>query len=261
MRVRCDDLTLTYETRNGPLVALADVSLELAASEFVCLVGPSGCGKSTLLKVLAGLISPTAGTLTVDLPSDPERLPRALVFQDHCVFPWMTVVDNVVFGLEFRDQPRTEKRRAALDLLRQVGLEEFAGSYPHELSVGMRQRVALARAFVARPQLLLMDEPLAALDALSKLVLQEELLEMWNRHPTTIVYVTHDLAEAVLLGDRVLLFSGRPGRILLDVRIPHARPRDLRDRGRPEIVEIERRLWTALETDVRRSLAPGEAGR
>ncbi|HLF55657.1 MAG TPA: ABC transporter ATP-binding protein [Thermoanaerobaculia bacterium] len=261
MRIRCEELSLRYETRNGELAALEDVSLELGATSFVCLVGPSGCGKSTLLKLLAGLIAPSAGRLTVKLEHDPERLPRALVFQDHCVFPWMTVLDNVVFGLEFRDLGRAEKRRAASEFIRQMGLEQFAASYPHELSVGMRQRVALARAFVARPQILLMDEPLAALDALSKLVLQEELVRMWNRHPTLIVYVTHDLAEAVLLGDRVLVLSGRPGRIALDVEVPHPRPRDLADRGRPEIVEIERRLWAALATDVRRSLEPGEAER
>jgi len=258
VRASCRGVSLTYPTRAGSTSALDGVSLELGSDEFVCLVGPSGCGKSTLLKLLAGLLEPTAGSVEIDLDPDEARLPRAMVFQDHCVFPWMSVLENVVFGLEHRRLPREDKRRRALDMLQQVGLESFAGGYPHELSVGMRQRVALARAFVAEPQILLLDEPLAALDALTKVVLQEELLRLWRQHRAQIVYVTHDLAEAVLLGDRVLVMSGRPGRILLDVPVPLARPRDLRDRSRSEIVEIERRLWAALEPEVRRGLAAPE---
>jgi NitT/TauT family transport system ATP-binding protein len=259
MRVRCQEVSFDYAARDGRLAAVDRVSIELGKTEFVSLVGPSGCGKSTLLKLIAGLLAPTSGRIEVDLAATSERLPRTLVFQDHCVFPWMTVLDNVVFGLEFRSLRRAEKRELAREFIAQVGLEAFEHVYPHELSVGMRQRVALARAFVARPQILLMDEPLAALDALSKQVLQEELLRMWSRHPTLVVYVTHDLAEAVLLGDRVLLMSGRPGRVALTLEVPHARPRDLRERGRPEIVELERRLWTALETDVRRGLDDRES--
>jgi NitT/TauT family transport system ATP-binding protein len=167
----------------------------------------------------------------------------------------MSVIDNVVFGLEFRALPRAEKRRRALEFIRQVGLEPFAAHFPHELSVGMRQRVALARAFIAEPQLLLMDEPLAALDALTKLVLQEELLKLWRQHRSLIVYVTHDLAEAVMLGDRVLVMSGRPGRILLDLPVPLARPRDLQGRSHREVVELESRIWSTLEPEVKRALA------
>jgi NitT/TauT family transport system ATP-binding protein len=261
MRVRCQDVDLTYATRAGSTSALAGLSLELAADEFVCVVGPSGCGKSTLLKLLAGLVPPSRGRVDVELAADEARLPRAMVFQDHCVFPWMSVLDNVVFGLEFRRLPRPEKRRRALDLIRQMGLEAFAESFPHELSVGMRQRVALARAFVAEPQLLLLDEPLAALDALTKMVLQEELLRLWRQHRSQVVYVTHDLAEAVMMGDRVLVMSGRPGRILLDVPVPLGRPRDLRDRGRAEVVELEHRLWNAIEPEVRRGLAASPEAR
>ncbi len=259
-RVRCRDVSFVYPTRAGSTAALEEVSLDLAADEFVCLVGPSGCGKTTLLKILAGLLRPTSGEVEVGLAADEQRLSRTLVFQDHCVFPWMSVLDNVVFGLEFRSLPRAEKRRRALDLLRQVGLEPFAGSFPHELSVGMRQRVALARAFVAEPQLLLMDEPLAALDALTKLVLQKELLRLWQEHRSRILYVTHDLAEAVMLGDRVLVMSARPGRILLDVPVQLPRPRDLEDRRHAQVVEIERRLWSAIEPEVRRGLAASPGG-
>jgi NitT/TauT family transport system ATP-binding protein len=255
--VRCRDVSLAYPTRTGETAALDRVSLDLAGSEFVCLVGPSGCGKSTLLKLIAGLLEPSAGELAVELEPERDRLPRALVFQDHCVFPWMTVEENVAFGLEFRGLRNGERHRLAGEFIAQVGLSSFSGSFPRELSVGMRQRVSLARAFVANPQILLMDEPFAALDALTKLVLQEELVRMWSTHRTMIVYVTHDLAEAVLLGDRVLVMSGRPGRILLDVRVPLARPRNLQDRARPEVVEIEQRLWRALERDVRRALDEG----
>jgi len=182
-----------------------------------------------------------------------------MVFQDHCVFPWMSVLDNVAFGLEYRRLSRSEKYRQAREFIDQVGLAAFAESFPHELSVGMRQRVALARTFVAHPQILLMDEPFASLDALTKLVLQEELMRMWKRHPTLIVYVTHDLAEAALLADRVLVMSGRPGSIRQDIPVRLPRPRDLENRGRKEIVDIERELWALLEQDVRQGLVGSEA--
>ena len=258
MRICCEDVSLVYPTRAGSTPALEGVSLELRGSELVCLVGPSGCGKSSLLKVLAGLVEPTAGSVSVELEPDGSRLPRAMVFQDHCVFPWMTVLENVVFGLEYRRTSRREKRQLALDFIEQVGLGSFAANYPHELSVGMRQRVALARTFVTNPQVLLMDEPFAALDALTKLVLQEELLKMWADHRALIVYVTHDLAEAILLADRVLVMSGRPGTILDEIEVPLPRPRDLQDRGHPEVAELERRLWSRLEDDVRRGLETSE---
>jgi len=237
---------------------LRDVSLSLGESEFVCLVGPSGCGKSTLLKLLAGLLDPTTGKVTVNQIPAEDRLPCALVFQDHCVFPWMTVLENVAFGLEFRSMPRADRHQQALEFIEQVGLGGFAESYPAELSVGMRQRVSLARAFVAKPQILLMDEPLAALDALTKLILQEDLLTIWNQNRPLIVYVTHDLTEAILLGDRVLIMSGRPGTILEEIEIPFARPRNLQERSQPEITAIEQHLWSVLEDDVRHSLGSRE---
>ena len=254
MHITCDKVSLEYTTRSGSTRALRDVSLEVSQSEFICLVGPSGCGKTTLLKLLAGLLEPTSGQVNVNLKSEGDRLPCALVFQDHCVFPWMTVLENVAFGLEFKRMPRSDRHQQALEFIEQVGLGGFAESYPNELSVGMRQRVSLARAFVARPQILLMDEPLAALDALTKHILQEDLLTTWNRHRPLIVYVTHDLAEAILLGDRVLIMSGRPGTILEEVDIPFSRPRNLQERSHPKIAELEQHLWSVLEEDVRRSL-------
>jgi NitT/TauT family transport system ATP-binding protein len=255
MDIRCDGVTLAYPTRSGgTTLALADVTVALGASELVCLVGPSGCGKSTLLKILAGLLEPTSGSMVTRFEPAEDRLPRALVFQDHCVFPWMNVLDNVAFGLERRRSSEAEKHALAREFIEQFGLGAFARSFPHELSVGMRQRVALARAFVANPQLLLLDEPFAALDALTKLVLQEELVRMWSRHRSLIVYVTHDLTEAALLADRVLMMSGRPGTIALDVRVTLPRPRDLEDRANPEVASVARRLWSALEQEVRLGL-------
>ena len=255
MEVRCDGVTLAYPTRTGSqTLALRDVTVSLGSSELVCLVGPSGCGKSTLLKIFAGLLEPTSGKLTARFAPTEDRLSRALVFQDHCVFPWMNVLDNVAFGLEFRKLTEARKHEQAREFIEQVGLGAFAASFPHELSVGMRQRVALARAFVANPQLLLLDEPFASLDALTKLVLQEELLRRWERHRALIVYVTHDLLEAALLADRVLVMSGRPGTIALDVPVPLSRPRDLQDRSNPVVVDMVRRLWSALEREVRTGL-------
>jgi NitT/TauT family transport system ATP-binding protein len=253
--VRCDRLSLSYPTRNGTVPALRDVTLDLREGEFVCLVGPSGCGKSTLLKVLAGLIPPDSGRLEIALDGAHGDAHRALAFQEHSVFPWMTVLDNVAFGLEFRGVARRERERRALAFIEQVGLGDFARSYPHQLSVGMRQRVNLARAFVSEPDVLLMDEPFGALDALTKLVLQEELLRIWSERSRLVVYVTHDLEEAVLLGDRVVVMSGRPGTILADLVVPLSRPRDRATRGLAEVAQIKERLWELLEGEVRGSLA------
>lgn len=259
MQIRCDGVSLDYSNRSGTTAALRNVSLTIGESEFVCLVGPSGCGKSTLLKILAGLLEPTTGRVDVDLAPSKDRLARALVFQDHCVFPWMTVLDNVAFGLEFKSMSRADRHHQAREFIEQVGLGAFVKSYPNELSVGMRQRVSLARAFVAKPQVLLMDEPFAALDALTKLVLQEDLLAIWNQQRPLIVYVTHDLVEAILLSDRIFIMSGRPGTILEQLEIPLSRPRNLQDRSRPSVVEIEQHLWSTLEEDVRHSLGAKES--
>ena len=239
--------------KSGVVRALQDVSVDLSSGEIVCLVGPSGCGKTSLLKILAGLIDPTDGELVVDLDRAPERLDRALVFQDHCVFPWMDVRQNVLFGLEWSRRSGAEKLDKVDEMIDKVGLRDFADSYPHQLSVGMRQRVSLARAFVAEPQVLLMDEPLAALDALTKLVLQEELLRIWDDRKPLIVYVTHDLTEAAKLADRVVVMSGRPGTILEDLPLDIPRPRDRADAS-PERAAVVAHLWRILEADVRRAV-------
>jgi NitT/TauT family transport system ATP-binding protein len=254
IRLRAQRIGKSYRGGNGPVHALRDVTFSVAPGQFICVVGPSGCGKSTLLKILAGLTEPTNGQLSFGRDAAAEKPHTALVFQEHGLFPWLTIVDNVAFGLEAAGVGRDQRRRRALAFLEQVGLAEFARSYPHELSVGMRQRAAIARAMLVEPQLLLMDEPFSALDAQSKLVLQEELLRLWMGQQQTVVYVTHDIDEAVLLGDRVLVMSGRPGSIREEIPVPLPRPRDLRDREQSELREVSWRIWKKIEGQVRRDL-------
>jgi NitT/TauT family transport system ATP-binding protein len=251
--LRCRNLRFTFHGQAGAVSALEDVTLELHDDEFVCIVGPSGCGKTTLLKLMAGLLAPMAGSIELDEPRN-GRPRNALAFQEHALFPWMSVMDNVSYGLRMQGAGKRASRERAQQFIELVGLERFARSYPHELSVGMRQRASIARAFVADPEMLLMDEPFGSLDALTKLILQEELLRIWSVHRKLVVYVTHDIGEAVLLADRVLVMSGRPGRIRREFHIPLERPRDLRDREQPEIVWIREEIWNVLEQEVRTNL-------
>jgi NitT/TauT family transport system ATP-binding protein len=254
MGFECRQLSKAYQTRNGTVRALEDMTFCVAKREFVCIVGPSGCGKTTLLKLIAGLLEPTSGQVIFNAEPANERVRSALVFQEHGLFPWMTVLDNVAFGLEMQGVARDERHHEARAFIGRVGLASFADCYPHELSVGMRQRVGIARAFVADAQLLLMDEPFGSLDAQTRRVLQEELLRLWRDHQKLVVYVTHDIEEAVLLGDRVLVMTGRPGRIREEIPVPLGRPRDLDAEEQPEIARIERHIWKMLEEEVRESL-------
>ena len=224
MRLECHLLSKTYEGRRGEVLALEDVSFAAEGHEFVSLVGPSGCGKTTLLKCIAGLSDATAGRVSIDGAHDNGRPVSAFVFQDHGLFPWMTVLDNVAFGLRMRGVARGEREDRSMDLIERVGLEAFVDSFPNQLSAGMRQRVGIIRAFVTDPPLLLMDEPFGALDSQTRRVLQEELLKLWGEQRSIVLFVTHDIDEAVRLSDRVLVMSGRPGRILQDIHIPLDRP-------------------------------------
>lgn len=230
--------------------ALEDVSFRAQGHEIVSIVGPSGCGKSTLLRIVAGLQSPTAGR--VDFEGERPRC--GLVFQEAGVFPWMTVLDNLAFGLEMQGVPRAEREDRAMDFAVRLGLSGFLYHYPRELSVGMRQRVDIGRAFVTDAPLLLMDEPFGALDAQTRRVLQEELLSIWQASGKLVVFITHDIDEAVLLADRVIVLSGRPGTVREEIVVPLPRPRDVaRDRSR--IQEVTWHIWRLLEADVRRELS------
>jgi len=254
MGFHCHLLSKTYQTLSGQVAALQDVTFGMARREFLCIVGPSGCGKTTLLRIIAGLLKPTSGQITFDQQSVGRQPRCALVFQEHGLFPWMKVLDNAAFGLEMQGIRQKERRERARAFIDKVGLAAFADSYPHELSVGMRQRVAIARAFVADPEILLMDEPFGSLDAQTRLVLQQELLRVWQDDRKMVLYVTHDIDEAVLLGDRVLVMSGRPGTILQDIPVPLDRPRDPLRHERPETTRIRRQIWETLRDEVLKSL-------
>lgn len=222
------DVTKTFQNRSGMVIALDGIEVAIHDGEFVCLIGPSGCGKSTLLNMLAGLEYPSHGSVLANgepiTGTDPSRV---LIFQEAALFPWLTVQDNVEFGLTMRGVSRAERKATAERLLRMVHLEQFSQAWVHELSGGMRQRVALARALAVAPAVLLLDEPFAALDALTRDRLHAELQEIWQQTSTTIVFVTHNVREAVVLGDRVLVMSARPGRIVAEHRIDLPRPRQI----------------------------------
>jgi NitT/TauT family transport system ATP-binding protein len=217
-----------YATRQGKLSAIEDISFEVAAGEFLCIVGPSGCGKTTLLRLLAGLVMPDEGQVRLhDQPVQGPMQQVGFVFQKANLMPWRTVVDNVMLPLQIQHMPSDEAERRGLHALGLVGLNEFAHSYPRELSGGMEQRVAIARALAHDPEILLLDEPFGALDALTRDRLNQELLHVWEISGTTIVMVTHDIREAVYLSDRVLVLSQRPGRVAAMVPVSLPRPRAL----------------------------------
>jgi NitT/TauT family transport system ATP-binding protein len=233
-----------FETRRASVTAIEGLDLEAARGEFVSIVGPSGCGKSTLLHILAGFVEPTEGEVTVD--GAPVRGPdpaRGIVFQELALFGWKTVLGNVAYGLAEQGVPRRERAERAAQWVRLVGLEGFERHYPKELSGGMKQRVALARALVVDPDVLLMDEPFGAVDAQTRVALQQELLAIWERTHKTVVFVTHSVDEALALSDRVWVFSQRPARVREIVEVDLPRPRDL---GMPGYAELHRRIWGLL---------------
>jgi len=248
--IRIRDLNKSF----GNLVAIDNVSLDIASGEFFMIVGPSGCGKTTLLRILGGLETATSGTIEIDLPAGTERPDNSMVFQGDSIFPWMTVWQNAAYGLRMRNAPATTIKEVVGHYLDRTGLTRFADYYPHQLSGGMRQRVAIARAFANDPQIMLMDEPFSALDAQNKLLLQEELLHIWEEDKKTVVFITHSVDEAVLLGDRVMVMTAQPGRIKQFVPIALARPRNIMElQGAPEYGELVHRIWADLREEVQRA--------
>jgi NitT/TauT family transport system ATP-binding protein len=237
----------------GDLVAMDDISLEIRRGEFFMIVGPSGCGKTTLLRILAGLEEATAGTIHIDTPRS-DRPVNSMVFQGDSIFPWMTVWDNAAYGLRARNAPASQIKDVVGHYLSRTGLTRFAGYYPHQLSGGMRQRVSIARAFANDPEILLMDEPFSALDAQNKVLLQEELLRIWEEHKKTVVFITHSVDEAVFLGDRIMVMTAQPGRIKAMVDVPLPRPRSLSALQRtPLYGELVSRIWDSLRDEVLRA--------
>jgi NitT/TauT family transport system ATP-binding protein len=244
-------VSMVFETRNGEVRALDDVTVEIADAHFAYIVGASGCGKSTLLNIMAGLIRPTAGTIEVgERPVEGPGADRGMVFQSYTLFPWLRVRENVEFGPALKGAPKAERRRTADRLLEEMGLVEFARAYPRELSGGMKQRVAIARALANDPEVLLMDEPFGALDALTRAGAQRFLTEIWEQHRRTIAFVTHDIDEAIYLGDTVYVMSRRPGRIREVVPVDISRPRSLDDIGTPRFAELKHHILSLIFEDL-----------
>ncbi len=253
-KIVATDVTKTYPTADGQVIALDHFSLTVETGEFVCIVGPSGCGKSTFLRIAAGLVPPTAGTVTIHPGDDPAKPTNNVVFQEYAIFPWKTVIDNVAFGLHMRGIGRKQRYEIADRWLDKVGLRKFREAYPHQLSGGMKQRVSIARALANDPEVLLMDEPLGALDAQTRAVLQEELLSIWEETQKTVLYITHSIEEAVLLGDRVVIMTAHPGRLKTAFPVEIPRPRDLHTARTPEFAELTEQVWAALESEVRQAM-------
>ena len=246
-KLRLEGINVSFASRTGRVEALKDIDLTIYPGEFVCLVGPSGCGKSTLLNILAGLIKPDGGTALKDgKPITGAGPDRAVIFQDAALFPWLTALQNVAFALKHVRNKR-ERRQQAMDHLQMVHLGRFAGSYPHELSGGMRQRVAIARALALDPDVLLMDEPFAALDAQTRDLLIEEVQRIWLAMRKTVVFVTHNVLEAVTLADRVICMGARPGCIKQELPVSLARPREVES---PETARIARTILDNLQDEI-----------
>jgi NitT/TauT family transport system ATP-binding protein len=252
-KVGLSEICLSYRTQSGErLLALDNINLQVRPGEFVCIVGPSGCGKSTLLHLIAGLHTQTSGQILIDgKPVQGTGTDRILIFQDHGLFPWLTVGQNVEFGMKMKGVPKAERHERTRHYLQLVHLAKFETSYIHQLSGGMRQRVAIARALATEPDVLLMDEPFAALDAQTRDLLHDELERIWSETGRTIIFVTHNVREAVRLGDRVVLLTFRPGRVKSEFPVDLPRPRSLED---PEVALAARAVLDELRDETNRSI-------
>ena len=247
IKLHIDNVRKVFQTRNGEMVALNGVTLDIHENEFICVVGPSGCGKSTLLNIIAGLSEPTSGAVYCDGKKvTGTGTERGVVFQQYALFPWLTVKKNVRFALEMRGVKGARADELAMEYLEKVDLAKFADHYPKELSGGMKQRVAIARAYAAEPEVLLMDEPFGALDAQTRTQLQTELLETWEKDRKTCFFITHDVDEAIILAQKVIIMSARPGRIkeIVDITIPY--PRTQETKMFPEFLELKNHIWSQV---------------
>jgi NitT/TauT family transport system ATP-binding protein len=246
-RIALRALTIEVGPPHARLRAVEGLDLDVPAGQFVCLLGPSGCGKSTLLAAIAGHLTATRGKVALDdVRVDRPHPDRGLVFQQHTLFPWKRVIDNVAFGLKMQGIDAAVRRRRAHELLELVGLAGYASHYPAQLSGGMQQRVEIARVLINRPRVLLMDEPFAALDAQTRRNMQALLLDVWSKVGTTVIFVTHDIEEALFLGDRIVMLSRQPARIVADIEVPFERPRTEQSTLAPAFIDLKRRCLDLL---------------
>lgn len=247
IKVRIDNVRKVFNGRNGEMVALNGVSLDIMENEFICVVGPSGCGKSTLLNIIAGLLEPTSGAAYCNGKEiKGTSTERGVVFQQYALFPWLTVKKNIMFALEMRGIKGKSAEQEAMQYLEMVDLGKFAEHYPKELSGGMKQRVAIARAYAANPEVLLMDEPFGALDAQTRTQLQSELLQTWEKEQKTCFFITHDVDEAILLAQKVIVMSARPGRIKDTIHIDIPYPRTQETKMSMQFLELKNRIWSQV---------------
>ncbi|WP_404450635.1 ABC transporter ATP-binding protein [Virgibacillus necropolis] len=252
-KISIENMTKVFYKKNRSVTAIKEISIDIQDGEFVCLVGPSGCGKTTLLRILAGLEKPSIGNFTISQDKEDRPL-QSMVFQEQGVIPWLTVEGNVAFGLNMRHLPKDVVKERTSYYLKKVGLEQFSNLYPKDLSGGMKQRVSIARAFANDPEILLMDEPFAALDEQNKFILQEELLSIWSETKKTVLFITHSIDEALLLSDRILLMSSQPGKIIEEKVIDLPRPRNMEQvRADKEMADSFVEIWNHLQDEVQSS--------
>lgn len=251
IKIRINDLGKKFIVKRKEITAFKNINLNICEGEFWCFVGPSGCGKTTLLRILAGLDTPTSGTLEI-IHNDCGKPLNSMVFQEHAIFPWMTVYDNIAYGLKNR-KVRPEIIKSTVDeYIEKTGLKKFARAYPHQLSGGMKQRVSIARAFANDPEILLMDEPFASLDEQNRLILQQELLQIWEGSSKTVVFITHSIDEAIFLSDHIMLMTAHPGHIKDIFEVMISRPRDMsRIRNDAAFNSLFSKIWTELREEVR----------
>ncbi|HEY7554124.1 MAG TPA: ABC transporter ATP-binding protein [Candidatus Binatia bacterium] len=245
-----------YQPRTGGrLLALDNINLQVDDGEFVTIVGPSGCGKTTFINLCDGLLKPTAGRIDIDgIPVTGPGTDRGMVFQDSCLMPWRTVFKNVIFGLECQGLDNGEGASRAKEFIKLVGLAGFEEHFPHELSGGMQQRCNLARALTVDPKILIMDEPFAALDAQTREIMQAELLRIWKESRKTVLFITHQINEALYLADRVIVFAARPGRVKASIKIDIPRPRELSVKRDPAFLKYEDQVWNLIEEEVKKTM-------
>ncbi|MCL4515653.1 MAG: ABC transporter ATP-binding protein [Firmicutes bacterium] len=254
-KLRVEGVSKVFAAKRQPVTALEDTSFSAAEGEFVTILGPSGCGKSTLLRIIAGLEEPSSGSIWIgDRPVNEPGADRGMVFQSYTLFPWLSVLDNIGFGLRLKGSSRPERDRIARHYLEKIGLAEFARAYPSELSGGMKQRVAIARALANDPEVLLMDEPFGALDAQTRMLMQELLLQVWEESHKTVLFVTHDVEEAIFMADRVYVMTARPGRLKAEINVPLPRPRTYEMKSEPVFAQLKKTLMDLIRQESWRAL-------